>query len=230
MSLPVTFNAPYPLRLTATNASLQYELYEVSACTVGILTIENLSCRDYLVMEAEGRRIPLRVSEILPSYRPAIGPVVKRYRLTCLDCLMELDRLLTLPESSERILQFPRCPVTPKVYVEARWPGRDQVELLESVDISRSGLLLRIVKADDHAHLPINAAFPLRLDVARLWLPETLQPLGRIVRVFDSHEEFKTFTFIAIELLDFPAQDAQHWNQLLRRIERGFLPGLTQVA
>ncbi len=230
MSLQFRFNAPYPLRLTATNAPLQYELYEVSACTVGILTVENLSNRDYLVMEAEGRRIPLRVSEILPSYRAEIGPVVKRYRLTCLDCLMELDRLLTLPESSERILQFPRCPVTPKVYVEARWPGREQVELLESVDISRSGLLLRIVKADDHAHLPKNATLPLRLDVARLWLPETLQPLGRIVRVFNSHEEFKTFTLIAIELIDFPAQDALHWNQLLRRIERGFLPGLTQVA
>lgn len=230
MNLQVTFSCPYPLRLTATNAPLDYQLYEVSACTVGILTPENLSSRDYLVMEAEGRRIPLRVSEILPSFRPPFGPVVKRYRLTCPDCLMELDRLLIPEASSERSLQFPRCPVNPKVYVEARWPGREQVDLLESVDISRSGLLLRLVKGDDHAQLPKNAAIPLRLDVARLWLPETLQPLGRIVRVFDSYDDFKTFTSIAMELIDFPAQDAVHWNQLLRRIERGFLPGLTQLA
>lgn len=230
MNIQVSFSGPYPLRITATNAPLQYQFYEVSACTVGILTLENLSSRDYLVMEAEGRRIPLRVSEILPSFRPPIGPVVKRYRLSCPDCLMELDRLLIPSVSSERILQFPRCPVTPKVYVEARWPGCEQVELLESVDISRSGLLLRIVKGDDHSQLSKSAAFPLRLDVAHLWLPETLQPLGRIVRVFDSYEEFKTFTYIAVELIDLSAQDAVHWNQLLRRIERGFLPGHTRVA
>jgi hypothetical protein len=218
------------LRLTANNAAMAYELYEVSACTVGILTLECLSSRDYLEMEAEGRRIPLRVSEILPSLHTEVGPVVKRYRLTCLDCLMELDRLLISPDFTEGSLQFPRCPVTPKVYVEARWPGREQLELWESVDISRSGLLLRIVKGNDHDHLPENTAVTLRLDVARLWLPESVQRLGRIVRVFDAYEEFKTFTYIAVQLLDFTTEDAAHWNQLLRRIERGFLPGLTQAV
>lgn len=227
MSIHLDFSSPYTLRLTATNAPLAYELYELSACTVGILTPENLSSRDYLVMEAEGRRIPLRVSEILTALRPPIGPVIKRYRLTCLDCLMELDRLLDCPDTGERRLQFPRCPVNPKVYVETRSPGRGRLDLWESVDISRSGLLLRIVKGDEHRGLPLNRPLPLRLDVAHLWLPESIQPVGRVVRAFDAYEEFKTFSYIAVALSDFSQREAAHWNQLLRRIERGFLSGLS---
>jgi len=230
MSIPTDFSSPYSLRLTATNAPVAYELYEVSACTLGILTPECLSSRDYLVMEAEGRRIPLRVSEILTAQRPPFGPVIKRYRLTCLDCLMELDRLLEFPESDTCHLQFPRCPVNPKVYVESRWPGRGRLDLWESVDISRSGLLLRIVKGDEHKSLPLNLTLPLRLDVARLWLPESIQPVGRVVRAFDAYEEFKTFTYIAVTLSDFSQREAAYWNQLLRRIERGFLSGLSQTV
>jgi hypothetical protein len=176
-------------------------------------------------MEAEGRRIPLRVSEILTALRPPTGPVIKRYRLTCLDCLMELDRLLECPESGERRLQSPRCPVNPKVYVETRSPALGRLDLWESVDISRSGLLLRIVKGDEHKGLPLNMPLPLRLDVARLWLPESIQPVGRVVRAFEAYEEFKTFSYIAVTLSDFSQREAAYWNQLLRRIERGFLTG-----
>jgi hypothetical protein len=118
--------------------------------------------------------------------------------------------------------------VNPKVYVEAHWPGREKVELWESVDISRSGLLLRIVKGGDPERPAPDSAVPLRLDVPRLWLPESPQPLGRIVRVFETYDEFKTFINIAVQLVDFSDQDALRWNQLLRRIERGFLSGLTQ--
>ncbi|HYX35682.1 MAG TPA: hypothetical protein VE954_21510 [Oligoflexus sp.] len=221
-----TDEAPYPLRWIATNAPLNYQLYEVSACTVGILTSENLSSHDYLVMEAEGRRIPLRVAEILPPVRPDQGPMIKRYRLSCLDCLMELDRLLAPDASSERRLQFPRCPVNPRIYVEARWPGREHLEMLESVDISRSGLLLRSVQGSNYVSMPNDTAFPLRLDVARLWLPESVQPLARIVRTYQAYEEFKTFSYIAVQLIDWSSREADTWNRLLRRIERGFLPGL----
>ncbi|WP_141734964.1 hypothetical protein [Oligoflexus tunisiensis] len=223
-------DSPYPLRLTATNAAIDYSLYEVSACTVGILTREHLCSRDYLFMEAVGRRIPLRVSAILPPFRVPQGPVVKRYRLTCLDCLMELDRILMPDFGTPNGLQFPRCPVNPRVYVEARWPHREQLEILESVDISRSGLLLRVVRGDDHAALAIDSVVALRLDVARLWLPESLQPWGRLVRAFPSYDEFKTFSYIAVQLIDFSQRDAAHWNQLLRRIERGFLSGLSKLA
>lgn len=230
MEFKAANRSQYPLRLTATNAPMSYKLYEVSACTVGILALEKLTERDYLVMEAEGRRIPLRVAEILNPIKPKIGPVIQRYRLTCLDILMDLDRLLTADESSEQSLQFARCPVNPRIYVEAIWPGRNRVELLESVDISRSGLLLRVSKGTDFAPLVPNQMAPLRLDVARLWLPESLEPTARIVRVWNSQEEFKTFSYIAVQLVDLTTREADDWNRLLRRIERGFLPGLSRVA
>jgi len=230
MQVQKSGDCQYTLRLTATNAPTSYRLYEVSACTVGILTFEKLSSRDYLVMEAEGRRIPFRVAEILTPIRPQIGPQIQRYRLACLDCLMELDRLLQADASGERGWQFARCPVNPKIYVETRWPGREHLELLESVDISRSGLLLRTVKGHDLTSLPNDTAFPLRLDVARLWLPESLQPLGRIVRTYQAHEEFKNFSYIAVQLIDFTSRESEHWNRLLRRIERGFLSGLSKLA
>lgn len=68
---------------------------------------------------------------------------------------------------------------------------------------------------------------PLRLDVARLWLPESIQPLGRVVRAFEAYEEFKTFSSIAVTIRDFSQREAAYWNQLLRRIERGFLTGIS---
>jgi hypothetical protein len=119
--------------------------------------------------------------------------------------------------------------VNPNVYVETSSPGRGQLDLWESVDISRSGLLLRIVKGDEHKGLPLNMPLPLRLDVARLWLPESIQPVGRVVRAFDAYEDFKTFSYIAVALSDFSQREAAYWNQLLRRIERGFLSGLPQT-
>ncbi len=232
MDLMATPSMGYPLRLTATNAHLSYQLYEVSACTLGILSKDLLTLKDYLVMELGGRRIPLRVAEILPPIRPQLGPVIRRYRLACLDCLMELDRLLgaSSPVEPGRSLQFPRCLVNPRLYVEANWPGRERVELFESVDISRTGLLLRIVKNSESLLMLGQGSIPLRVDVARLWLPEIVQAQAQIVRSYQSHEEFKTFSYMAVRLTDFHSREGDDWQKLLRRLERGFLPGLARVA
>lgn len=232
MDLMGTPSLGYPLRLTATNACLSYKLYEVSACTLGILTLDNLTMKDYLLMEVAGRRIPLRVAEILQPIRPQVGPVIRRYRLACLDCLMELDRLLgaSSPAEAGLSLQFPRCLVNPRIYVEANWPGRERVELFESVDISRTGLLLRIVKNSESQLMSSQRCIPLRVDVARLWLPETVEAQAQIVRSYQSHEEFKTFSYMAVRLTDFNKREGDDWQKLLRRLERGFLPGLARVA
>lgn len=219
----------YPLRITANNARVSYELYEVSTCTVGILTRVALSSRDYLDLEVLGRRIPFRVTAVFAPMRPAWGPALRRYRLTCLDSSMDLDQWLATDPGSSQRLQFPRCMVQPRLYVEMKWPAREDLELLESVDISRSGMLLRV--GPGRLCQPAEQSpFPLRVDVARLWLPESLQPVGRIVRCFHAQEDVREYSYIAIELLAFNPQDAEHWKGFLRRIERGFLPGTGKLG
>ena len=60
----------YPLRITANNARVAYQIYELSTCTLGILTRVALSSRDYLDLEVLGRRIPFASQ---PSLSPC-GP------------------------------------------------------------------------------------------------------------------------------------------------------------
>ena len=161
--------------------------------------------------------------------RPLWGPALRRYRLTCLDSRTDLDQLLLVDSGSSPRLQFPRCMVQPRLYVEMKWPAREDLELLESVDISRSGMLLRI--GSGRLCQPAEQSpLSLRVDVARLWLPASLQPVGRVVRTFHAQEDVREFSYIAIELIEFNAEEAEHWKGFLRRIERGFLPDSSKLG
>lgn len=219
------------LRLTATNQTLEYRAFELSACTLGIISRERLSPRDYLVLEHPLQRIPLRVLPS-PGGREPGEPVdgQARYRLVCLDPGLQLDRLLLgdggVGEGGGFAFQYARFVLHPKLYVEAWHPVSQATAMFESLNISRSGMLLRsygpsVELESFRGKTPIE----VRLDVAKLWLPLVMPAKCQIIRAYTERQGNQVFTCLGVRFTSFGVREAQVWYELLTRLERSEIPG-----
>ena len=210
------------LRLTVTSESLAYQVFEVSTCTLGILSPTHLRKQDDLALAGRWHHVPLRVREecIVPGEQQ-LG--LHRYRLVCLDSSCELDQILLdegQPWTAEH-LQFVRLTMHPKLYVEARNLSSDSLELLEAVNVSRSGLLLKTARPLTHLRsFPLASRLMLRLDVAQLWMQRPLEPVCQVVRTYSEGEGPQTFAYMAVQFLLFTPVERRLWRDVMARLER----------
>lgn len=213
------------LRLTATNQALEYRAFELSSCTLGIIAQQPLSPKDYLMLENPGLRIPLRV---IDSARGNAAESDHRYRLMCLDSNLQLDQVCLRHQggSSKASFQYARFSLQPKLYVEVKNLLTHTTQLMETVNISRTGMLLKTQASQASLRdFALNSQVWTRLDIGHLWLPQTLEPRAQVVRTYLDKVAGQTYGFLGLQFISFTGPEATLWNELLSRLERSELPG-----
>lgn len=221
------------LRRIATNQELDYQPFELSSSTLGIISRDTLSTLDYLVLEHPEQRIPLRVmsppqdSEAFPGLASS-----QRYRLICLDPDLQLDTLILRSQSQGQgphptlALQYARFVLQPKLYVEAWHPISQAMAMFEALNISRSGILLRSNGPGFQIEPYIcRGEMELKLDVARLWLPQVIKAKCQIVRVYTERQGNQLHTCLGVQFMHFDPSAARMWHELLTRLEKNETPG-----
>jgi hypothetical protein len=152
----------------------------------------------------------------------------RRYRLMCLDKNVQLDEVCLRRRAvgDAMSFQFARFALHPKIYVDLRHEIKLTTVSLESVNISRTGMLLRTQAPQDCLpSIPVESATLARLDTAHLWLPHTLEVQAKSIRSYVKKNGSQNYGFVAIQFQPFSTADAILWGQLLSRLERSEIAG-----
>lgn len=215
------------LRHVHSEIRIEYELYEISDQSVGILTAARLSIGDGLIIESHKHgSVPLMV---LADAGPAneLTGNRHRYRLICLQSELELSRLLEIDASFDRFrsahngqaLQFARFSLDGSLDVLTKTFGSMEAYRLQGIDISKTGMLLCAKNSWDVAPFIEQTLLELKLDIGHKYTAKPLEPLGKVVRCFCKGKMLEKVRYYAIQFTDFGQGDTLEWEQLISQIE-----------
>ncbi|SMF40639.1 PilZ domain-containing protein [Pseudobacteriovorax antillogorgiicola] len=203
---------------------IEYEPFEFSTFSLGIISPENMIEGTHVVMETHrSGRILFQV--IAKSHHQ--HKKLYRYRLTCVDKDVDLSRVLEIDPRSGRIkferlgshLQYARFIMNPRIHVQSKTFGSADSYLLEGVDISKTGMLL--CSPHPFGTIPFidNTLLEVRLDTDRTFSAQPLQSLCKVVRHYQEGVRDTATRYYAVRFVEFTHDEQVAWDHLISNIE-----------
>lgn len=200
---------------------IEYQPYEVSRMSLGIVAAPGLREGQPLVLESNGQKADL-VVELAGIQADILGNV--RYHLAVKGAGVDLERLfaqsgcqrkLALVEKSIQCARFD----TPQmgIRVQAKTFGaRDRYGLM-SLNVSKTGLLMS-ANPGDRVPFIVNTLLEVQLE-APAWLKEPVTGLAKVIRHTTRTASGERRIEFGIRFIEFNEEGMDLWKNALNHIE-----------
>lgn len=210
-----------PMYRAADQRIFEYQPFEVSKLSLGIIGQPGLSQGSRVVLDTQMGRIELEVEGAVATAADSAG--LARYRLTTHDPRIDMERVFAQSgchrklAMSDRRIQCARFEVQPNLTVRARTFGARDHYSLNSVNISKSGLLMH-ADARDRVPFIVNTLLEVQLEGGN-WLREPVSCLAKVVRNEVTQHDGKRVHEFGIKFIEFSDHGMEVWKDAITNIE-----------
>ncbi|NRA66272.1 MAG: PilZ domain-containing protein [Pseudobacteriovorax sp.] len=223
-----------PLRTQGSRDLIAYEAFEFSRSIIGILTGSELAIGTKLSLDSH--RNGELLFEVVHSQNTGN---LFRHRLICRTLNLDLADILDIDPNNGKIryerrenrLQYARFGPVQKIIVQTKTFGAISYYHLETVDISRTGLLLSAPAHSCYIPFIEQTLLELKVDLSGEISQIPLEPLAKVVRRYTKGVGAHSRRYYGVKFVEFSQDDMQAWRDVIAGIEESCLDhSVTPVA
>lgn len=199
---------------------VEYQPYEVSRMSLGIVAAPGLQEGQALVLESNGQKVELAV-ELAGLQGDVLGNV--RYHLGVKGVGSDLERLFAQSGCQRKLalveknIQCARFDAIDGIKVQAKTFGARDRYGLTSLNVSKTGLLMA-AHASDRVPFIVNTLLEVRLE-APSWLKEPVTGLAKVIRHTTRTASGEKRVEFGIRFIEFNEEGMDLWKNALNHIE-----------
>ena len=210
------------LSAKATSQNILYKPFEASPHQLGIIASANLKKGEELTLKTQKNQ---KIAFTITEKKPLSGEKSYRYSLACNDTSTDIEEIVVFSGCQKKMeiltkekIQATRFITDPKVHCEVNTFGSKAYFDLNTINISRSGMLLVATKRS-MAPFHKNTLVEINLSDKGSCLDKQVKCIGKVIRCYQEKDAKKVKEkFFGIDIIEFDKGSETVWQDAIEAL------------